>query len=98
VEFEMATKKRRLILSLSAELDQAIDRLANAQERPRASVVVEILEQMVPQFNAFAEVVEESKSAPEEAFKKLFGTLFDVMSQGAILGQSMLAGKDSKDD
>lgn len=94
----MATRKRRIILSLSPELDQAIDRLAKAQERPRASVVVEILEQITPQFNALAEAVEVSKSAPEQAFQTLFSTLFDAMSQGVSLGQSMLSGKDGKDD
>lgn len=94
----MTTAKRRLMLSLSPELDQAIDRLAKAQERPRAAVVVEILEGIVPQLNAFAEAVEVSKSAPEKAFQTLFSTLFDVMSQGATVGQSMLSGKDGKDD
>ena len=94
----MATKKKRLILTLSSELDQAIDRLATAQERPRASVVVEILENLTPQLNALAETVEVSKSAPEQAFKMLFASLFDAMSQGSMLGQSMLSGKDGKDD
>lgn len=94
----MATTKRRLMLSLSPELDRAIDRLALAQERPRASVVVEILEQMAPQIDALAEVVEVSKSAPEQAFKKLFGSLLDAMSQGASLGHSMLSGKEDQHD
>lgn len=96
----MGTQKRRLMLSLSPELDKAIDRLAKAQERPRASVVVEILEQIAPQLDTLAEVVEVSKSAPEQATKKLYGTLFDALSHGVLLGQSMLVEpeKESAND
>lgn len=94
----MATRKRRIILSLSPELDKAIDRLAKAQERPRASVVVEILEQVAPQLDAFAEAIEVAKSAPNQAFQDLYGILFNALSEGATLGQSALSvlGKDAQ--
>lgn len=87
----MATKKKRLILSLSRELDQAIDRLAKAQARPRASVVVEILEEITPSINALAEVVEVSKSAPEQAYNKLLGMLSNAMVEGGTIGQSVVS-------
>lgn len=90
----MATRKRRIILSLSPELDQAIDRLAKARERPRASVLVEILEEMVPSLNALSEAVEVSKSAPEQAYSKLFGLLSSAMAQGGAIGQSLVSELD----
>jgi predicted DNA-binding protein len=91
----MTTSKRRLMLSLSSNLDQAIDRLAVAQGRPRASVVVEILEEMVPSLNALSEAVEVSKSAPEQAYNKLFGLLSSAMAQGGAIGQSMASELDA---
>ena len=88
----MATKKKRLILTLSPKLEHAINRLAAAQERPKAPVVVEILEQMAPQIEELASVVEQAKVAPELALQRLLGTFCDVMVKGGQLGQSMLSG------
>lgn len=87
----MATAKRRMMLSLSPELDAAIDRLAKAQDRPRASVVVEILDQMVPSINTLSEVLEASKAAPIHAYNKLFGMLATAMSQGGAIGHAMVS-------
>lgn len=87
----MATKKRRLILTLSPKLDQAIDRLAIANGRPRASVVVELLEQLAPQINEVAEAIEIAKNAPERAMEHLFGALSSAYAQAGVAGQELVA-------
>lgn len=92
----MSTSKRRLMLSVSPELDKAIERLANAQGRPRATVVVEILEDIAPQLEQLAQAYELSKSAPQQAMQRLFGTLFNAISKGALIGQEMISESDKE--
>jgi hypothetical protein len=79
----MATKLRRLILSLPPELDRVIDQLALAQEKPRATAVTDLLLEMTPHIEQIAKAIEQAKQAPDMAFAMLMEHLADASLQAA---------------
>lgn len=87
----MATKLRRLILSLPPELDRVVDHLASAQGKPRATVVTDLLLEMAPHLEQIAQAVEAAKKAPDMAFAMLMDHLADASLQAAQAQKDLFA-------
>lgn len=69
----MATSKRRLMISMSGELDLAVERLAGAMGKPRATVISQLLEAVVPQLHSLASAIEKAGNDPASAMSALLG-------------------------
>lgn len=65
----MPSPKRRLILTVPPELDAVIDRVSKAFDKPRASVVVDLLQEMRPQLLDLAKMAEHTKANRRTAAK-----------------------------
>ena len=58
----MATKFRRITISLPPELDKALLAMAKAENRPQASIATECLMEFVPTMLAMAKLHDQIKS------------------------------------
>lgn len=63
----MPTKKPRMALTLPDDVHAALFSLADAMEKPAASVVSELLQEMVPQLEGLAKVIRASKAGKRDA-------------------------------
>ncbi len=58
----MATKKRRLIISLPTELDEALTRFSKVTGQPQSSFVVTCLMENIDSLNLISDAVEQAKA------------------------------------
>ncbi|WP_342652613.1 hypothetical protein NM449_17840 (plasmid) [Vibrio metschnikovii] len=58
----MATKKRRLIISLPTELDEALSRFSKVTGQPQSSFVVTCLMENIDSLNLISDAVEQAKA------------------------------------
>ena len=82
----MPSSKPRLILTLAPELQAAIDDLAEASGKPRATVVVELLGELTDQMHDLAKLMRHAKAGNRSGVKKalrdlLGGALAGVLDQ-----------------
>lgn len=58
----MSTTKRRITICLPPDLDDALQALAKAQNKPQARLIIETLSEFVPTFKHMAIITEQAKS------------------------------------
>lgn len=76
-------RSRRLMLSVPPELDGTLDRLAAATDKPRATLVTDLLLEMRPQLDDLARVIGNVRSgrvaAAKQALRHMMGNAFAEM-------------------
>jgi len=86
----MATKKRRMMLSLPPELEHAFDEFREATGTAPASFVVEMLMQAVPMIESVSKAARMAKQGHIEAYDVLNATLAGALHQGMGVQHDML--------
>lgn len=87
----MATQKPRMALTLPEDLKHAIDDLADAWDKPASKVVTELLQEMLPQLQALAQMARHAKSGKVEAAKRVLAHMIgDAAAELVTAGQSDL--------
>ena len=66
----MPSRKPRMALTLSLELDAALADLADALQKPAATVANELLVEMIPQIHGLAKFARHAKAGNKAAAKK----------------------------
>jgi predicted DNA-binding protein len=66
----MAEVQKRMALTLSTELREALFDLADATGKPAATVAADLLQEMVPQLRDLAKVMRAVKSGRQDAAKR----------------------------
>lgn len=66
----MPTRKTRMALTLPDELSAALDDLADALQKPAATLATELLTEMIPQIEGIAKIARHSKSGNKAAAKR----------------------------
>ncbi len=66
----MPTRKTRMALTLTPELEAALDDLAEALGKPAATLAVELLHELIPQLEGLAKVARAAKSGNKAAAKR----------------------------
>ncbi len=90
----MVDTRRRVALTLPPELLTALDGLATALGRPMATVVSEILVELIPQFEGLTKLALASKAGNKAAAKRaLVHMLGDNMAEMMQMQQPELFGK-----
>ena len=74
----MATKKRRVTISLDENQHEVIDRLAKLQKRPKSAVITEVIETIIPPLMSTVALLEAARDAPEEVKNGLRKVVEDV--------------------
>lgn len=78
----MPTRKPRMALTLPDHVAAAIHDLADATERPAATLVSELLEEMVPQLEGLAKYARAIKAGKRDAAKSALTRAFgDAMGR-----------------
>ena len=67
----MPTDMRRLQIALPPDVDDALVRLHRISGKPQATIVRELLSDMVPVVLELAEAMEHATASPRESFAKL---------------------------
>lgn len=91
----MPTRKTRMALTLPDHVRDAIFNLSDALQKPAASVVAELLEEMVPQLEGLAKVSRAARSGNKVAAKKALQHMMgDSFAELVAASQpDMFAGK-----
>jgi len=90
----MPSNKPRIALTVSPELQVALFNLSEAVGRPVATLVVELLEDMIPQLEGLAKIARAAKSGNKAAAKRaLQHMLGDSLAEVAAGQQPELFGK-----
>jgi len=78
----MTTKHRRITISLPPEVDEALLALSEAENRPQAKVVTEILTEFAPQMLSMAKLHAQIKAGQKvDAKRTIQHMLGDQMAQ-----------------
>lgn len=77
----MATLKKRIAVSLPAELEQALNELRDATGVAPASFVAEIMTQSIPMIRGITEAALEAKRNPSDAFRIMQRSLLSATTQ-----------------
>lgn len=89
--------KRRMMLSVSAELEEALQRLADVSGAAKASVAASLLEEAMPHIRAITAALEAAKNKTDDPLRLLNQALFQAIndaSQAALdLGQPQAKAK-----
>lgn len=88
----MPTRKPRMSITLPDDVARALYDLADATEKPAATVVADLLQEMRPQLEGLAKVARAAKSgnkvAAKNALRHLFGdSLAEVLRDQADMFQ-----------
>jgi hypothetical protein len=86
-------KPKRIALTVPAELDGILERLSDLQEKPKTTVILDLLMEMQPQLTAFAEALEAAKAG-----KNPYTILNDMLGVALQeLGSELQAAGTAKD-
>ena len=86
-------KPKRIALTVPAELDGILERLSDLQEKPKTTVILDLLVEMQPQLTAFAEALEAAKAG-----KNPYTILNDMLGVALQeLGSELQAAGTAKD-
>jgi predicted DNA-binding protein len=77
----VATLKKRIAVSLPAELEQALNELRDATGVAPASFVAEIMTQSVPMIRSITEAALEAKRNPSDAFRIMQRSMLSATTQ-----------------
>ena len=105
----MATKKKRLTISLDENHHEVIERLAKLQKRPKSAVITEVVETIIPPLMRTVAILEAARDAPEEdknglrkvvedVEQELNQTAGDSLSQMDWLRSKLEGEKDDAED
>ena len=93
----MPSQKPRLALTLPPELDAALTSFAQAVGRPVSSVTVEMLMQLIPQFEGLTKYAHAVKAGNATAAKRaIVHMVGDNMAEMMAMQQPELFGKKHK--
>jgi predicted DNA-binding protein len=93
----MPTRKPRMSITLPDHVAAAVNALADASQKPPASVVAELLEEMVPQLEGLAKVMRASRAGNQAAAKRaLTHMLGDSLAEMLAAQQPELFSKGGK--
>lgn len=85
----MPSAKKRLPLTLPDELDAALRELADALDKPLATVTVEILTEMIPQLEGLAKYARHMKAGKTAAAKRAMAHMIgDAMAEQLEIAQA----------
>lgn len=95
----MVTQKKRIALTVPAELDATISALADLQGVPKTAVIMDFLESVHPAMKQLQSALEEvkDKKNPQAALSALFISLTEQYSEVAT-DYASLASKGQKHD
>lgn len=86
-------KPKRIALTVPAELDGILERLSDLQEKPKTTLILDLLVEMQPQLTAFAEALEAAKAG-----KNPYTILNDMLGVALQeLGSELQAAGTAKD-
>lgn len=84
----MPTQQKRMALTLKPDVERAVFDLADALAKPAATVVADLLEEMVPQLEGLAKVARAAKAGNKAAAKRALTHLFgDAMAEAMSISQ-----------
>lgn len=87
----MSTVQRRMALTLKPDVERALFDLADALEKPAATVAAELLQEMVPQMEGLAKVARASRAGNKAAARRaLTNLLGDAMAEVITANQPEL--------
>lgn len=93
----MPSQKPRLALTLSPALHEALTEMAEELGRPTASVTVEFLEELIPQFQGITKMARATKTGNKAAAKRAVAHMLgDNYAQMMATQQPELFGKRQK--
>lgn len=93
----MPTRKPRVALTLTPELDAAFADLADATGKPASTVVVELLHELIPQLEGLAKVARAQKAGNKAAAKRaLVSMVGDSMAELMSMHQPDLYAKGKR--
>ncbi len=79
----MATSKKRITVSLSDKSFETFARFADLQDKPNATVVAALLEELAPSLEGTVRLLEKAKSAPDGVKERLIG-VFDRLESDIL--------------
>lgn len=84
----MPTQKPRIAVTLDPKADRALDNLAEAMGKPKATIVSELLLEMVPQLEGLAKISRAAKAGNKAAAKRALRHLMgDAFAEAVALTQ-----------
>lgn len=87
----MPTLQRRMALTLPDEVRNAVSDLADALQKPAATVVTELLQEMVPQLHDLAKLARHTKAGKAGAAKQVLRHMIgDAAAELASINQPQL--------
>jgi predicted DNA-binding protein len=93
----MPSQKPRIALTLSSELHASLFDLSKALGRPMATITVEFLEELIPQFEGITKIAKATKVGNKAAAKRaMVHMLGDNMAEMMAMQQPELFGKSRK--
>lgn len=93
----MPSRKPRMALTLTPELEAAFDDLADAMGKPASTLAVELLGELIPQIEGLAKVARAAKSGNKAAAKRaLVHMVGDNLAEIMTMHQPDLYAKRAK--
>lgn len=81
--FESIMAKRRMMLSVSPELEEALQQLADVSGAARASVAASLLEEALPHIRAITAALEAAKNKTGDPLQLLNQALFQAINEAS---------------
>lgn len=89
----MPTKKPRLVVTLEADLDQAITELAEATGTSKSSLAAQLLRESMPAMKILAKAAQAAKAKQADTFDLLTQALFEAQAKAGQMGLELLEEK-----
>lgn len=93
----MATDRNRVMVNLDDATYAAFHRLAVVTEKPLATSIRSMLEELHPYVNETAEALEKAKKAPDEALAKMHSALIKAQASAGQLSLHMDSVRGAND-